>query len=117
VARRLAEFERLQEQARKEGKRGANLGDVLDRHGGSKALFRLRRAENHVEFSFPEVNDNRINRAPLIHDRLSGMDTFFVEVPLEYLHHDDRINPRSIGSHKPQGFYGDAGAAMKSVTY
>jgi hypothetical protein len=26
------------------------------------------------------------------------MRTFFAEFPLEYLHHDDRINPRSIGS-------------------
>jgi hypothetical protein len=26
------------------------------------------------------------------------MNTFFASVPLEYLHHDDRINPRSIGS-------------------
>ena len=31
VARRIKEFERLQEQAQKEGKRGANLGDVLAR--------------------------------------------------------------------------------------
>src|SRR2546425_7276874 len=29
VARRLAEFERLQERAQKGGQRGANLGDVL----------------------------------------------------------------------------------------
>jgi len=36
VARRLAEFERLQEEAKKKegGRRGANLGDVLAKHGG-----------------------------------------------------------------------------------
>ena len=35
VARRIKEFERLQEQAQKEGKRGANLGDVQARYGGA----------------------------------------------------------------------------------
>jgi len=44
IARRLAEFERLQEQAQEAGRRGANLGDVLARHGGAKALLRIRRA-------------------------------------------------------------------------
>lgn len=31
-------------------------------------------------------------------DSLSNMDYFFVNLPIQYLHHDDRINPRSIGS-------------------
>src|SRR3990170_54756 len=35
IARRLAEFERLQAQAQEAGKRGANLGDVLARYGGA----------------------------------------------------------------------------------
>jgi hypothetical protein len=35
---------------------------------------------------------------PFYHDKLSGMDSFFTALPLEYLHHDDRINPRSIGA-------------------
>ena len=42
VARRIQEFERLQERAKRAGKRGANLGDVLERHGGAKSLLRLR---------------------------------------------------------------------------
>ena len=98
VARRLAEFERLQEQAIEHGKRGANLGDVLERHGGATASLRLRRKNDQVELSFSEVGDNRVLSFPVLHDKLSGMDTFFAPVPLAYLHHDDRINPRSIGS-------------------
>lgn len=98
IARRLAEFERLQEMAKEAGKRGANLGDVLERHNGAKALLRLRREPTHVELSLPEVGDNHIRRVPIYHDKLSDMASFFTTLPLEYLHHDDRINPRSIGS-------------------
>jgi len=98
VARRIKEFDRLQEQAQDAGKRGANLGDVLARHGGAKALLRLRTQADRVEFSLAEVGDNTIRTAPVHDDKLSGMRTFFATFPLEYLHHDDRINPRSIGS-------------------
>ena len=98
IARRLAEFERLQERAQETGKRGANLGDVLERHGGAKALLRIRREATHAEFSLPEVGDNGIRKVPIYRDKLSGMDTIFTALPLEYLHHDDRINPRSIGA-------------------
>lgn len=98
IARRLAEFERLQAQAQKDGKRGANLGDVLAQHGGAKALLRIRREAEYVEFSLPEVGDNRIRKVPIYRDKLSGMESFFTSLPLHYLHHDDRINPRSIGS-------------------
>ena len=61
-------------------------------------MLRLRREDDQVELSFSEVGDNKIRTFPLLHDKLSGMNTFFASVPLEYLHHDDRINPRSIGS-------------------
>lgn len=98
IARRLAEFERLQSDAHKSGKRGANLGDVLERHGGAKAMLRMRRDGTHVEFCLPEANDNSIRRIPIYRDKLSGVESFFTALPLEYLHHDDRINPRSIGA-------------------
>ena len=98
VARRLAEFERLQEEAQQAGKRGANLGDVLAHHGGGTAQLTLKLQENRVQYSLPHAGDNDIHQAILFHDKLSGMDTFLAQFPLEYLHHDNRINPRSIGS-------------------
>ena len=98
IARRLAEFERVQSEAQDSGKRGANLGDVLARHGGAKASMAIRREADHVQYSVPEAGDNTIRKTPIFHDKLSGMDSFFATLPLEYLHHDDRINPRSIGA-------------------
>ena len=98
VARRIKEFERLQERAKLDGKRGANLGDILEQHGGAKSLLRLRMEHSHVEFSLSDACDNKIHTVPIHADKLSGMRSFFGTFPLEYLHHDDRINPRSIGS-------------------
>jgi len=71
---------------------------VLARHAGAKALLRIRREASHVEFSVPEGGDNSIQKVPVYRDKLSGMESFFAALPLEYLHHDDRINPRSIGA-------------------
>lgn len=98
IARRLAEFERLQTQAQQSGKRGANLGDVLARHEGATAMLRLRRGQTQVDFSLPEAGDNSIRSVPIYRDKLSGMESFFAPLPVQYLHHDDRINPRSIGA-------------------
>ena len=98
VARRLAEFERLQEEAQQAGKRGVNLGDILAHHGGGTAELTLKVQESHIEYSLPHAGDNDIHHATLFRDKLSGMSTFLAQFPLEYLHHDHRINPRSIGA-------------------
>ena len=93
----MAEFDRLQSDARERGDRGANLGNVLERYGGAKAKLRLKRQADHVDFVLTEVGRPEIRTLPLYKDPLSGMESFFAVFPLEYLHHDDRINPRSIG--------------------
>jgi hypothetical protein len=98
VARRIAEFEKLQRTAIEEGKRGASLGDVLGRHNGATANMKLKRYPDAVEYALTAVGKNDIRRLPLYKDPLSGMEYFFTILPLEYLHHDDRINPRSIGA-------------------
>jgi hypothetical protein len=98
VARRMSEFERLQQEATARGDRGANLDDVLRKYGGASARLAVRTLEDHVEFSLAESGDPRIHNCPLFVDRLSQMRSFFAMLPLRYLHHDDRINPRPIGS-------------------
>ena len=98
VARRLAEFDRLQQKARESGKRGANLGDILEHHQGSTALLRVRCQDGEASFSLAETGRPEVCRASILQDKLSDMRSFFGSFPLEYLHHDDIINPRSIGN-------------------
>ena len=97
VARRMAEFEKLQQQALERGERGANLGHVLAEHGGAKAAIRLQNSGGRIEFTLSAAGDETIQSVPLYQDPLSDMKYFFGVFPLEYIHHDDRINPRSIG--------------------
>lgn len=96
VARVLARFASIKDQVSEDG-RGPNLGDVLLRNGGAKYELLVRRSKGAVELSFPEVGDTNIYTVPLYRDNLSGLDYFFVKAPIEYLFHDDRINPRAIG--------------------
>ena len=98
VARCLAELNSLQQAAKERGDRGANLGDVLQKYGGAESPLHLKLQHNSVEFSFPHIGDNQMHSAPLYRDDLSGLEYFFTVVPLQYIHHDDSINPRSIGS-------------------
>ncbi|MGC9975432.1 MAG: HNH endonuclease signature motif containing protein [Syntrophales bacterium] len=98
LARRMAQFDRLQKHAQESGARGANLGHVLKKYGGAKAQLILKRKDKNIEYSLPEVKDVLIYSCPLYKDSLCAMDYFFTVLPIEYLHHDDRINPRSIGS-------------------
>ena len=98
VARCLAELHSLQQTAKERRDRGATLGDVLQSHGGAERPLVLKQNHSSVEFSFPHAGDNRIHTAPLYRDKLSGSQYFFALVPLQYIHHDDKINPRSIGS-------------------
>ncbi len=58
----------------------------------------LRIKSNTAEYSFPDQGRNKIYSAELFTDSLSDTRYFFAKLPIEYLSHDDRINPRAIGS-------------------
>jgi hypothetical protein len=96
VARVLARFATIKEEVAPAG-RGPNLGDVLERNKGSRHELPLRRTKQGIEVSFPETGDTTVYMIPLYRDALSGLDYFFLKAPIEYLFHDDRINPRAIG--------------------
>lgn len=97
IARLLNHFEKLQEQARATSGRGANLDDVLATVGGKLHDLRLKVTDKEVQFTLSSTGDASIQRIPLFTDPKSKMRYFFGVFPIEYLHHDDRINPRTIG--------------------
>ncbi len=97
VAKIMADFEKLIKQIKQEN-RSPNLGDVLKKFNGARFNLKLNITNNKVSFSFPEIGDNQIYEVPLYTDNHSKFKYFFAMLPIEYLHHDMRINPRAIGS-------------------
>ncbi len=77
--------------------RGPNLNDIFQRYGGAKYVLNMCADKDEIRFSFPELGNNEIQTCPLYTDLLSGMTYFFARLPISYLFHDDRINPRTIG--------------------
>lgn len=97
VARVLARFGEIADQIHSEN-RAPNLSDIFCHYDGAKHELNFARQDDRVSFSFPEVGSNDIHKVPVYKDVLSDVDYFFAEFPIEYLFHDDRINPRGIGS-------------------
>ncbi len=98
VARVLCRFSRIEQMASAEpGQHGANLGHVLNAYGGSKESLRMVVEKDAVRFSIHGESGAPVTTLPLWQDPLSRMNYCFARLPLTYLHHDSRINPRSIG--------------------
>jgi hypothetical protein len=97
IARLLARFERLQGECAADPGR-PNLSDVLALEGGARFELHLKIQDGAVAYSLPEAGDHEVKSAPLYRDALSGTDYFFAVLPIAYLFHDDRINPRAIAS-------------------
>jgi hypothetical protein len=96
VARVLARFAAIRDEVAPEN-RGPNLGDVLRHYKGAAYELPLKTAGSEVSFSFPDLGDSAVHKVPLYRDDLSGLQYFFAKLPIEYLFHDDRINPRAVG--------------------
>jgi hypothetical protein len=98
VARVLARFSKLRDACAQDN-RGPNLDDVLQVHGGAQHKLQIEcgQAGAIVRYSLGQVGDNTMYTERLHTDELSGFKYFFARLPIEYLYHDDRINPRPIG--------------------
>lgn len=96
VARVLSRFAAIRDEVSKEN-RGPNLSDVLRYYKGAGQELPMRIDKSSIQISFPELNRNDILQIPLYRDDLSGLQYFFAKLPIEYLFHDNRINPRAVG--------------------
>jgi len=97
VARILCKFNKIKENISNEN-RGTNLNDVLNTFSGAKYNLNINIDNNKIIYSFPEIGDNNIHSSTVYKDSISGFQYFFTVLPIEYMHHDDKINPRSIGT-------------------
>lgn len=97
VARILCRFKELKESLEGEN-RTPSLADILEQAKGGKASLKFIVSASEVSYSFGDIGDSKIRKVPLYEDGLSGFKYFFAQLPIEYMRHDDRINPRSIGA-------------------
>jgi len=95
IARILCKLKKIQEKISREENRAASLKDILLEYGGARKEFKSEQDGKILSYSF---GDNKINEQIIFKDKLSGEKTCFIEVPIEYIFHDDRINPRGINS-------------------
>ena len=93
VARVMASFGSLASD-----NRAPNLGDVLGEHGGSKFDLPIEASETALRISYPDIGSHDIETLQVYTDKLSDFRSAFIDLPIEYLHHDDEINPRAIGA-------------------
>lgn len=97
VARILTRFQRLQAEHTAQPNR-PNLSDVLAISGGARFDLPLQVRKDRVSFTFPDVGSVAIQEVPLYRDPLSGFHYFFAVLPIAYVRHDERINPRAIAA-------------------
>ncbi len=97
VARCMATYEKIKDKFEKEGPNRPNLGDFLCEFSGAKYVAGLKDSSDEISISLADLGRAAFT-APIIADKLARMRSFFAELPIEYLYHDTRINPRAVGS-------------------
>lgn len=97
VAKRLFQLQEIIKNAESK-KEVPSLKHILAVNGGSKCLFKYKIEDNYLVYSFDEAGNTDIKRTEIFTDTLSNEKTAFISVPIEYLYHDETINPRGINS-------------------
>jgi hypothetical protein len=97
IARTIHLFKKIEKKTIEANKVLPDLSNILAKFGGSKSEFKFKIEGNKIKYSFPDIGDNTIYESLIYFDKLSGLKSFFIEVPLEYLHHDELgLNPRKL---------------------
>ena len=98
IAKILQKLSKIQKAVHTKTSKSASLKDVLKSYNGSKHELKYTIEGMELKYSFSDIGDNKIYQAPIYIDNLSKEQTCFVEVPIEYLFHDEIINPRGINN-------------------
>lgn len=98
IAKVLAKLKKIQDDVHTKSQHGASLKDVLEYYGGSKYEFKFTIKDSVIRYSFSENGDDKIYQTQVYTDNLSGEQSAFIEIPIEYLYHDEVINPRGINN-------------------
>lgn len=92
------QYKTLAENLQHTENRNPNLTDVLKMNGGASQNLKYVIEGDTIKFTFSSIGKVDIVELPVYQDKLSKEKYFFTVLPIEYVHHDDKINPRSIGS-------------------
>ncbi len=98
IAKILQKLSKIQKIIHTKTSKSASLKDVLKIYNGSKHDFKYKIDNMELKYSFSSIGDNKTYQAPIYTDNLSKEQTCFIEVPIEYLFHDEIINPRGINN-------------------
>jgi hypothetical protein len=71
---------------------------LLKEAGGPNHQLSFKLDAKAITYSLSDVGDNKLYTVPVYEDDLGGFRYFFTRIPVQYLAHDDHINPRSIGA-------------------
>ncbi|MCI8913607.1 MAG: HNH endonuclease [Lawsonibacter sp.] len=97
VAKKLFQLDQIIKDA-EATKEVPSLKHVLIANGGSQFEFKHKEEQGELVYSFDEIGDTIIRRTEIFTDVLTNEKTAFICVPIEYLYHDEAINPRGINS-------------------
>lgn len=76
----------------------ASLCHVLEYLDGSKYELHYKIEDSVFKYALSDMGKEEIISTPIFKDGLSGEQTVFIELPIEYIYHDELINPRGINT-------------------
>ena len=97
-ARSVWNYRNLEEKIQNERNESPNLEDVLKLYDGSKFELEYKIENGFIRFTYSRMKKSEIISLPIYKDSLSNFEYFFVTLPIEYIFHDEKINPRKINS-------------------